>query len=58
MGIKKSIDSISEIPLYELQENDFKIKAVHQIAHWRTYSADEKDRFKACIFYDYAPLVF
>lgn len=55
MGVKKAVDSISDFPLYELTDNDYKVKAVHQIANWRSYS---ENTFKACIFFDYAPLVF
>jgi hypothetical protein len=29
MGIKKAADSISDFPLYELTEKDYKVKAVH-----------------------------
>ncbi len=56
IGVKRAIDSVSEIPLIqELQDYDYKIKSIHQIGSWQMNSADQH---KACTFYDYAPMVF
>lgn len=52
LGVKKSIDSTLDIPLYEASEKDYKIKCKYELAPFRT---ETKDNIKACSFYDYAP---
>lgn len=55
LGVKKAVDAVLDVPLLEIQEKDFKIKCVYEIAPWR--SSDDES-LKACRFFDYAPQVF
>ena len=53
-GVKRAVDSLPELPLYQIRDNDFTIKCSYNLVTW----LESDNEHKTCVFYDYAPEVF
>lgn len=52
--MKRSVDSLPELPLYQIRDNDFNIKCSYNLVTW----LESDNEHNTCVFNDYAPEVF
>ena len=55
LGIKMSVDSTLDLPMFTPTDKDYKIRCEFGVAPYKT---ENSDLVKACAFFDYAPKIF